>query len=39
MPPILTKYTQQWQERMQKEIKEMTENIPKQTGQAPPAHN
>jgi len=39
MMPILTKYQQQSQERMQKEIKEMMENTPKQTGQAPPAQN
>jgi hypothetical protein len=39
MMPILTKYTQQWQERMQKEIKEMVENMPKQASQAPPAQN
>jgi len=39
MMPIMTKYMQQWQERMQKEVKEMTESAPKQTGQAPPAQN
>jgi len=39
MMPILTRYSQQWQERMQKEIKEMIESAPKQTGQAPTAQN
>jgi hypothetical protein len=39
MVPIMTKYTQQWQDRMQKEIMEMMESTPKQTGQAPSTHN
>jgi len=32
MVPIITKWSQQWQERMQKEMKEMEEGPPKKTG-------
>jgi len=39
MMPVLTKYAQQRQERMQQEIKKMMENTPKPAGQDRPAQN
>jgi len=39
MIPILTKYTQQWQGRMQQEIQEMQQEVEKKTGAAPASKN
>jgi hypothetical protein len=39
MIPIMTKYTQQWQGRMQQEIQEMQNELPKKTGEAPASKN